>query len=98
MSEDLIRLRDDKLEWREVEGRVLALDFDESRYLLVNETGRFLWGALARGTTRDELADRLCAEHDLPRERAEADVGAFLSELEERELIVPAAGPPAEAG
>jgi hypothetical protein len=83
-----LRLRDQNLEWREVDERVLALDFNESRYLLVNRTGRTLWGQLTQGATKTELVDRLAEQHDVSRDRAEADVGAFLAELEERDLLV----------
>ena len=95
MSESRIRLRDGKLEWREVEGRVLALDFTESRYLLVNQTGQALWGALAAGATKEELVDGLAERHGISRERAGADVDAFLAELDERDLIVREAASPA---
>jgi coenzyme PQQ synthesis protein D (PqqD) len=82
------RLREQGLEWREVEDRVLALDFSESRYLLVNQTGRTLWGPLTQGATEVELVDTLAERHDVARDRAEADVSAFLAELERRDLLV----------
>jgi hypothetical protein len=76
------------LEWREVDERVLALDFNESRYLLVNRTGRTLWDSLIQGATQAELVDRLADDHDVSRDRAEADVSAFLAELDQRDLLV----------
>ena len=38
---------DADLDWREVEGELVALDLRESRYLAVNRTGQVLWAALA---------------------------------------------------
>jgi len=83
-----LRLRDSDLDWREVEGELVALDLRESRYLSVNETGKQLWGALAEGATRDELVDRLAEASGIERSRAEADTDAFVSDLESRGLVV----------
>jgi hypothetical protein len=84
----LLRLRDTDLDWREVEGELVALDLRESRYLAVNETGKHLWSALAEGATRDELVQGLVDGFDVERSRAEADVDAFVGELEARGLLV----------
>ena len=84
------RLRDADLDWREVEGELVALDLRESRYLAINRSGQILWGALAEeeGATRDELIERLAGAFEIDRERAAADVDAFTGELESRDLLV----------
>lgn len=86
--EILLRLRDTDLDWREVEGELVALDLRESRYLAVNETGKQLWSALAEGATRDELVDRLVDAFGIERSQAEADTDAFVGDLESRGLLV----------
>jgi hypothetical protein len=83
-----LRLRDVQLEWREVEGQILALDLGDSHYLLVNESGCTIWEALSAGTTREALTDRLAGTYGLERERALDEVDAFLRELDARDLIV----------
>jgi Coenzyme PQQ synthesis protein D (PqqD) len=83
-----LRLRDADLDWREVEGELVALDLRESRYMAVNRTGQVLWAALAEGASRVELIDRLVETFDIERERAAADVDAFTTELESRGLLV----------
>jgi hypothetical protein len=88
LPESRLRLRDSELEWREVEGQVLALDLRDSRYLMVNRTGRTLWAALREGATRAELVDALVGKHGATRDRAETDVSVFIAELEARDLIV----------
>jgi hypothetical protein len=75
------------LDWREVEGQLVALDLSESRYLAVNEAGRVLWAALADGATHDELVERLVDAFGIERSRAAADVDAFAAELESRGLL-----------
>jgi hypothetical protein len=85
-----MRLRPEAVEWREIDGEVLAVDLDQARYLGVNATGALLWKELARGTTRDELVSRLQAAFGLEAERAERDTDAFLDVLRERQLLAPA--------
>jgi hypothetical protein len=87
VTDGRVRLREAELDWREVEGEVVALDVRTSQYLAVNDTGRLLWSALAEGATRDELVERLVEAHEIDRGRAAADVDAFVAELEARDLI-----------
>jgi Coenzyme PQQ synthesis protein D (PqqD) len=82
-----MRLREADLDWREVEGEIVALDLRESRYLAINRTGQMLWGALVEGTSRDDLIERLVAHFGIERPRAAADVDAFTTELESRGLL-----------
>jgi len=83
-----LRLRDTDLDWREVEGELVALDLRESRYLAVNPTGKQLWSALVDGATRVELVDRLVDAFEIERSQAEADTDAFLGDLESRGLLI----------
>jgi hypothetical protein len=83
-----LRLRDADLDWREVEGELVALDLRDSRYLAVNRTGQVLWAALAEGATRDQLVERLTDTFGIDDARAAADVDAFTAELESRDLLV----------
>lgn len=53
----------------------------------VNETGAFLWKLLEKGAEKQELVDSLTKEYDVDAQRAEADVDAFLSMLQEKALI-----------
>jgi hypothetical protein len=84
-----VRVRADAVEWREVEGEIVALDLRSSLYLAVNPSGATLWPALVDGASRDELVQRLCAEWGVGPESARADVDAFLSELARHDLLEP---------
>jgi hypothetical protein len=84
---DEIKLRDSGLEWRAVQGEVVALDMTESAYLAVNESGRHLWEALGRGTTRPALVKILTDTYGLEPADAERDTDAFLAELGKRGLL-----------
>jgi hypothetical protein len=81
-----LRLRSD-LEWREIEGEVVAVDEQSSEYLGVNRTGAGLWSLLAEGTTRAELLERLTGTFDVDDATASRDLGAFLAMLERRGLL-----------
>jgi coenzyme PQQ synthesis protein D (PqqD) len=87
MSETL-RLRADALEWRDVEGEVVAVDLRTSTYLAVNASGAKLWPALASGATRDQLTDVLVDQFQLPRDQARSDVEAFVRMLEHENLLL----------
>ena len=84
---ETLRLRPDALDWREVEGEIVALDLRESTYVAVNRTGASIWPALLEGATRDELVGRLQGTFDIDRSRAEADVDAFVQSLRQRDLL-----------
>lgn len=46
-----------------------------------NETASFIIRELQKDTTADKIADALCAEYDVSREKALADVGEVLGHL-----------------
>ena len=85
--QELIRLRAEALPWRLLEGEVVALDLTQSVYLTANTSGALLWEALARGTTRSELAGILVEAYGLDADRAAEDVDAFLAEAAARHLL-----------
>lgn len=86
-AEERLRIDPEAVEWREVEGEVVALDVARSEYIAVNASGVVLWRALEKGATRAELVGALAAEFDLDEDRAGADVDAFLESLSERGIL-----------
>ena len=84
---DELRLRPAELEWRDVEGEVIALDVGAAEYLTANPAGRALWLQLSEGATREQLAAALVERFGIDAERADVDVEAFLTALRERGLL-----------
>jgi hypothetical protein len=84
---DRIRLRGEKLEWREIEGEIVALDGLASEYIAVNRTGTALWPSLRTGVTRGELVARLTESFDVDEASAGRDVDAFVEALRRRGLL-----------
>jgi hypothetical protein len=86
-----LQLRAEALAWRRVEDEVIAVDLRSSTYLSASGSAALLWQALAGGTTRDMLIDLLTGEFGVERDRAAADVDAFVADLAGRELLDEAA-------
>jgi hypothetical protein len=83
-----LRLRDSELDWRAVEGEVVALDHRKSSYLAVNSSGAKLWDALASGATRAQLIDLLIADFAIARDTAEQDTDVFLQMLADQDMLI----------
>lgn len=73
--------------WKEVDGRVVALNLTTSTYLTANLTGTLLWPLLVDGTTSAALVARLVDEYGISDEVAAADVDAFVGALRSAELL-----------
>ena len=82
-----LRLRRDGLKWREIEGEMIAVDVRTSTYLGANASGMALWRGLADGASREQLVDRLVGAFPVERDRAIADVDAFLADLRANGLL-----------
>lgn len=88
MTEPVLRLRSDGLDWRIIDAEVVILDAERSAYNATNASGTVLWTRLHDGATRSELIDALSERFALARPLAEVDVDAFLSDLRSRGLLV----------
>jgi hypothetical protein len=82
-----LKLREADLHWREIDRDVIALETRESVYLAADGAGALLWRLLARGATREALADELVAAYGIERERALADTDRFVEQLAEHGLV-----------
>jgi hypothetical protein len=83
-----LQLRAERVSWTEIDGEIVALDVSAAVYLAANETGAMLWRALAGGSTREKLVQIMIDAYGLPADQAAADIDAFLSELQDRDLVV----------
>lgn len=92
MAEDdaTLRLRQEGLNWREIDGEVVVLDVERSHYLNLNATGCVLWLMLAEGATMRQLVDKLIQEFDVTEPRAREDVEGFIASCRESGLLADA--------
>jgi hypothetical protein len=61
------------------------LDFDGM--ITLNETGSFIWKALEKGCSMEELISKFLEEYDVDPATAEKDLAAFLQKLKEADLV-----------
>jgi hypothetical protein len=84
---DVLQLRGEGIEWREIEGEIVALETGQSLYLAANPSGTVLWERLAEGTTRAELVAALQARWPIDEDRAARDVDAFIDAARSHGLL-----------
>lgn len=84
---DVVRLREEALVWREIDGELVAVDVGASTYLGANPSGTILWQLLADGASRQQLADALVERFGIDADRARADADAFVDSLDSRGLL-----------
>lgn len=82
-----LRLREQGLNWREIDGEVVVLDVESSHYLNLNETGAVLWVTLAEGATERQLVDKLIGEFEVDEQTARSDVQAFIVSCRENGVL-----------
>jgi hypothetical protein len=83
----LLKLRDDDLHWREVDGEVIALEARGSIYLAANGAGALLWRALVDGSTREDLARELVRAYGIDPAQAATDADRFVESLAAQGLL-----------
>jgi hypothetical protein len=83
----VLRLQDGRVDWREVDGELIALERAQAVYLAGNASAAVLWRALAEGTTDANLEALLVSTYGISAEAARVDVAAFLADLGARGLL-----------
>ena len=83
----VVRLKPGAVEWREVDGELIALDTQSSTYFAVNRTGASIWPALVEGAARADLIGALTERFGIDHDTAARDLDAFLGQVAERGLL-----------
>ena len=83
-----MRLRDDGVVVREIDGETVLLDLVSSTYFASNQTGTFLLRLLRSERDRASLIAELAWEFKLGVDQATDDTDAFLAALEQQGLLV----------
>jgi hypothetical protein len=86
----VLQLDVDAVDFRYVEGEVVALESRTDEYLSVTGSGVALWRLLEVGTDRPAMVRALTETYDVDDDRAGADVDTFLADLGQRGLLRPA--------
>jgi hypothetical protein len=70
-----------------IDGETVLLPPHPGAVIVLNELGTAVWQLASQGCLVDEIVERICAEYDVGRPKAEADVLAFVGELARRNLV-----------
>lgn len=78
---------------RKVNGNVVLVplsdrETDFKGMIVLNHTGEFVCRMLEKSTDRNSLVERLAQEYSMKPEQVEADVDAFLSELDACHILI----------
>ncbi len=94
MTGPTIKIDSDNVLAREVDGEIVILDLRRQHYIGGNPSVTVMWPLLEQGATREQLLEALLTKFGVTRARADADLSAFLTSLEEFGLL--AGGPSAD--
>ena len=77
---------------REIAGTYIVVAVGEAvknfnAVINLNETGAFLWKAIEKGTTEEELISLVVSEYEIDETTAKEDVLAFIQRLKEANLL-----------
>jgi hypothetical protein len=86
-DESRFRLRKNGVSWRELDGQIVVLDLESSKYVTVSGAGAVIWEHLVAGASLDELVDALIEVFDIDVATARVDTESFLDDLRERNLL-----------
>ena len=83
----VLRLRSGELEWREVDGEIIALVGSTAMYVATNAAGALLWRRLVDGATQSELVAEIIDVYGVDPRVAAEDVADFLDSLKANGLL-----------
>lgn len=73
--------------WRETPDGMVLADPVSGKVRVLNEVGALVWKLLGDGLTADAIRERVLAQFDAPAQEVERDLGQFLGELTQRNLV-----------
>jgi hypothetical protein len=83
-------LRRDRVLVQRAAGKHILLDLDDGQYFALDEVSGRIWELCDGSHSVEAVVAALCEDYDAPPETVEADVLAFLGELVEEKLLLPA--------
>ena len=83
----MLRLKEDTVAWRQIEGEMVLLDLRSSMYLSTNAAATLLWRRLDEGTTQADLTRELASTFEISPETAANDVRDFLEACRHRGFL-----------
>ena len=82
-----ILMRNNDILWKLIEDKVVLLDMDEGRAIILNDVGSHIWMALEKQKTQEELVHEVTTAFDIDEDVAKKDTRSFLDEMIRKDLI-----------
>jgi len=76
--------------WRVIEGEAVILSLDSKVFRGLNAVGSRVWELIDGRRSVDEIVTRIVAEFEVTPEVAARDVGAFVDQLLDKQLVTAA--------
>lgn len=89
-ANDSFRINEPQVIAEEIDGEAIILNFESGTYYSLNSSAMTIWNALQTGASATALLAQWQATHKADGEQPTADFQAFLAQLQEEQLIVPA--------
>lgn len=81
------RLRKNGVSWRELDGQIVVLDLESSKYVTVSGAGAVIWEHLVPGASVDQIVEALVEVFDIDEATARSDTESFIDDLRQRNLL-----------
>ena len=78
----------DQVRFRAVGEDGVLVHLESGRVIVVNEVGLYIVQQLKKSRTRSKLISSIVSEFEVSAEQAEADLDAFLAELDQEQILV----------
>ncbi len=70
-----------------IDGEMVLLPPHPGAVLVLNELGTAIWQLASGGRAIQEIVEQICADYQVARPEAEADILAFIGDLARRNLV-----------
>ncbi len=79
----------DNYSWRDVNNELVVLNLQSGEYFTFNDVGRLIWLSVNDGKNVEDITKLVTEQYAATRDKAEADVKAFISNLLSEGLLIP---------
>jgi len=73
--------------WQNIEDRVLVVTPKTKKVHILDGCGACVWRHIAQPQTVESIVQMICLEYEVTMSQAQKDVEAFVSELEEKNMV-----------
>ena len=88
MNPEHIPLRVPSLIWRDMDDGTVLVSPEGGQVRVLNEVGSLVWQIMDGHKSSAAISHQIAQEYDITDEKAARDVEKFLSELDQRELLL----------